>query len=72
MNSDDAPQSKPRSTPNLLITGTPGTGKTTTAEMVAMATGLKKITVGDLVKERNLHDGYNEEFDTYWLNEDKV
>ncbi|ORX72149.1 P-loop containing nucleoside triphosphate hydrolase protein [Linderina pennispora] len=72
MNSDDAPQSKPRSTPNVLITGTPGTGKTTTAEMVAMATGLKKITVGDLVKERTLHDGYNEEFDTYWLNEDKV
>ncbi|KAJ2233236.1 hypothetical protein GGH97_005934, partial [Coemansia sp. RSA 475] len=30
------------------------------------------VTVGELVKERSLHDGYNEEFDTYWLNEDKV
>ncbi|KAJ1964068.1 factor activating pos9 [Dipsacomyces acuminosporus] len=61
-----------RKSPNILITGTPGTGKTTTAEMVALAAGLKAITVGDLIKERSLHDGYNEEFDTYWLNEDKV
>ncbi|KAJ2552110.1 factor activating pos9 [Coemansia sp. RSA 1933] len=66
------PLSKPRSNPNILITGTPGTGKTTTAEMVAAAAGLEKVTVGDLVKHRKLHDGYNEAYDTYWLNEDKV
>ncbi|KAJ2841092.1 factor activating pos9 [Coemansia erecta] len=66
------PPSKRRINPNVLITGTPGTGKTTTAEMVAAAAGLEKITVGDLVKHRKLHDGYNEEYDTYWLNEDKV
>ncbi|KAJ2384760.1 factor activating pos9 [Coemansia sp. RSA 2559] len=66
------PPSKRRISPNVLITGTPGTGKTTTAEMVAAAAGLEKITVGDLVKHRKLHDGYNEEYDTYWLNEDKV
>ncbi|KAJ1791700.1 factor activating pos9 [Coemansia sp. RSA 2399] len=66
------PPSKRRTNPNVLITGTPGTGKTTTAEMVAAAAGLEKITVGDLVKHRKLHDGYNEEYDTYWLNEDKV
>ncbi|KAJ1913861.1 factor activating pos9, partial [Mycoemilia scoparia] len=63
---------KPRTKPNILITGTPGTGKTTTAEMLEISTGLKKITAGDLVKERNLHDGYDEEFDTYILNEDKL
>ncbi|KAJ2161377.1 factor activating pos9 [Coemansia sp. RSA 552] len=61
-----------RRNPNVLVTGTPGVGKTTTAEMVAAAAGLQKITVGELVKTRGLHDGYNEEFDTYWLNEDKV
>ncbi|KAJ2779453.1 factor activating pos9 [Coemansia javaensis] len=66
------PTSPPRSSPNILVTGTPGTGKTTTAEMVALAAGLEKVTVGELVKERGLHDGYNDEFDTYWLNEDKV
>ncbi|KAI7834279.1 P-loop containing nucleoside triphosphate hydrolase protein [Kickxella alabastrina] len=72
MNSNVIPTSPPRRSPNILITGTPGTGKTTTSEMVALAAGLEKVTVGDLVKERNLHDGYNEDFDTYWLNEDKV
>ncbi|KAJ1675492.1 factor activating pos9, partial [Spiromyces aspiralis] len=61
-----------RKYPNVLITGTPGTGKTTTAELVEAATGLKQIIVGDMVKEHGLHDGYNEEFDTYMLNEDKL
>jgi Cdc6-like AAA superfamily ATPase len=28
-----------RAVPNILITGTPGTGKSTTAEMVAQKTG---------------------------------
>ncbi|KAJ2723443.1 factor activating pos9 [Coemansia sp. Benny D115] len=72
MDSDALPISPPRSSPNILITGTPGTGKTTTAEMLSLAAGLQKITVGDLIQANNLHDGYNEEFDTYWLNEDKV
>ncbi|KAJ2787317.1 factor activating pos9 [Coemansia interrupta] len=72
MDSSALPKSPQRANPNILITGTPGTGKTTTAEMVALAAELKKITVGDLVKERKLHDGYNDDMDTYWLNEDKV
>jgi broad-specificity NMP kinase len=61
-----------RSLPNILITGTPGTGKTTTAQQVAEATGLKHLQVGTLVKDRNLHDGYDAKYDTYILNEDKV
>ncbi|KAJ2000194.1 factor activating pos9 [Coemansia thaxteri] len=72
MSTDTPPTSPARSSPNILITGTPGTGKTTTAEMVALAAGLEVVTVGDLIKQRSLHDGYHEEFDTYWLNEDKV
>ncbi|KAJ2847617.1 factor activating pos9 [Coemansia brasiliensis] len=72
MSSEIIPTSPPRSNPNILVTGTPGTGKTTTAELIALATGLKKLTVGDLIKERNLHDGYDAEFDTFILNEDKV
>lgn len=57
---------------NILITGTPGTGKSTLAAAVARRTNLNYINVGDLVKQKELHDGYNAEFDTYTLNDDKV
>ncbi|KAJ9073210.1 factor activating pos9 [Entomophthora muscae] len=61
-----------RKIPNVLITGTPGTGKTTLSELLATVTGFQHIVVGDLVKQKELHDGYDEEFDTYILNEDKL
>jgi broad-specificity NMP kinase len=57
---------------NILITGTPGTGKTTLSELVASNTQLRHINVTDLVKEKSLHEGKNEEFDSYILDEDKV
>ncbi|KAK9760458.1 factor activating pos9 [Basidiobolus ranarum] len=74
MSSDDEqiPQYPPRARPNILITGTPGTGKTTTSELAAMATGLEHINVGQLVKEKSLHDGRDETFDSYILNDDKL
>lgn len=58
--------------PNILITGTPGTGKTQTAQAAAEAIGFQHINVGDLVKERGLHEGKDEEFDSYILDDDKV
>jgi Cdc6-like AAA superfamily ATPase len=61
-----------RSLPNILVTGTPGTGKTTTSEMIAEATGLDHVNVGEIVKSKQLHEGYLEEFDTHVLDEDKV
>ncbi|KAL0390142.1 UNVERIFIED_CONTAM: Adenylate kinase isoenzyme 6 [Sesamum calycinum] len=63
---------KKRERPNILVTGTPGTGKTTMASALAEATNLRHINVGDLVKEKNLHDGWDEEFDCYVINEDLV
>ncbi len=57
---------------NILITGTPGTGKTSLCQAVASATGFKHIEVGALVKEKGLHDGWDEEHSCYTLNEDKV
>ncbi|CEI85987.1 hypothetical protein RMCBS344292_00435 [Rhizopus microsporus] len=61
-----------RSLPNILVTGTPGTGKTTTSEMIAEATGLEHVNVGDIVKTKQYHEGYLEEFDTHVLDEDRL
>lgn len=61
-----------RRKPNILITGTPGTGKTTTASALAEATQFRHINIGDLVKEKNLHDGWDDDFDCYVINEDLV
>lgn len=61
-----------RKKPNILITGTPGTGKTTMASALAEATQLRHINVGELVKQKNLHDGWDDQFDCYIINEDLV
>jgi adenylate kinase len=58
--------------PNILITGTPGAGKTSLASQIAEMTGMNLINIGDLVKEKGLHDGWDEEFQCYTLNEDKL
>lgn len=64
--------SKKRDKPNILVTGTPGTGKTTLSSSLAESTGLRHVSVGDLVKEKNLHDGWDEELECYVINEDLV
>ncbi len=61
-----------RGRPNVLITGTPGTGKTTTSEMVAQELGFQHINVGEWVREKNLHSGWNAEFDCFDIDEDKA
>ncbi|RUS28149.1 AAA domain-containing protein [Jimgerdemannia flammicorona] len=70
--SDTLPSTTNRTQPNILVTGTPGTGKTTTCEMIADATSLQHIDVSRLVKEKGLHEGYNEEFDTFILDDEKL
>lgn len=61
-----------RQQPNILVTGTPGTGKTTHCELIASEAGLRHINVGDIVKEHDLHDGYSNEFEAYYVDDDKV
>lgn len=62
-----------RTKPNILICGTPGTGKTTTAELVCcLLPSYTQINIGDIVKLHNLHEGYDETRDTLILDEDKV
>eukprot|EP00042_Codosiga_hollandica_P021330 m.73797 g.73797 ORF g.73797 m.73797 type:complete len:191 (-) comp50309_c0_seq4:259-831(-) len=58
--------------PNILITGTPGTGKTNLAAELADRLGFHHINVGALAKAKALHDGFDEEHDALLLNDDKV
>ncbi len=44
----------------VLITGTPGVGKTTVAVEVAKALGLKYVNVGELARKEGLVLGYDE------------
>ena len=62
----------PRRLPNIVITGTPGVGKTTHCEMVAERTGLKHISVNDIVKDKECHEGWDEEYQSWIVDEDKV
>lgn len=58
----------------IIITGTPGTGKTTHAQLVAgqSPVPMTHISVGDLVKEKNLYESYDEEWQSFIVDEDKV
>ena len=58
--------------PNILVTGTPGVGKTATASLIAEAVGLKHINVGELIKQHKCYDGHDDELDTNILDEDKL
>ena len=58
--------------PNILVTGTPGTGKTSLCSEVAAATGFAHINVGSWVKDKELHDGFDDKMDCHILNEDKL
>ena len=64
--------SPPRTQPNILVTGTPGTGKSTYARALVEATGLRLVDVGQLVKDNHLHNGWDEEYQSYILDEDRV
>jgi hypothetical protein len=61
-----------RSLPNIVVTGTPGTGKTSHSELLAERTGLKHISVNDVVKDRECHEGWDDEYQSWIVDEDKV
>ena len=61
-----------RSRPIVLVTGTPGVGKTSTASLIADRLSFEHLCVGDLVKEHSCYEGRDETFDTHILDEDKL
>uniref|UniRef100_A0A915E6B2 Adenylate kinase n=1 Tax=Ditylenchus dipsaci TaxID=166011 RepID=A0A915E6B2_9BILA len=64
--------SKTRKEPNVLITGTPGTGKSTLAARLAQNLGFEFIDIGKEVKERSLFSEYDEQYKSHVLDEDKL
>lgn len=69
-----------RSYPNIVITGTPGTGKSTHSSLLASTYSpasssshpLRQIDVGALVKSEGFHTTYLEEWQSYEVNEDAL
>ncbi|KAF6152420.1 hypothetical protein GIB67_038043 [Kingdonia uniflora] len=57
---------------NILVTGTPGMGKTTMSSLLADAAQLRHINVGDVVKEKNFYDGWDENLECHFINENQV
>ena len=63
-----------RKGPVIIITGTPGTGKTTHAQFLVHESPipLKHINVSEWVKERGLFEEYDQEWQSYTVDEDRV
>ncbi|KAL2866331.1 DUF1671-domain-containing protein [Aspergillus lucknowensis] len=61
-----------RSSPNIIITGTPGVGKTVHCEQLARDTGLRHLSINQVAKDRNCYDTYDEELKTWVVDEDKL
>ncbi|EJT76252.1 hypothetical protein GGTG_06174 [Gaeumannomyces tritici R3-111a-1] len=61
-----------RTLPNIIVTGTPGVGKTTHCEVLAQRTGLKHLSVNHVVKDKQCHEGWDDEYQSWIVDEDKL
>lgn len=59
--------------PVILISGTPGTGKSTIIKRAKEENAsVQVLNISELVKAEGLHDGYDEEYDTFIINDKKT
>jgi len=66
-----------RRLPNIIITGTPGVGKTSHCEALAersgeLGLGLRHVSVNQVVKDKQCHEGWDDEYQSWVVDEDKV
>lgn len=68
-----------RKYPNIILTGTPGVGKTTTAQQlieIAQSSDtkipLKHLSINKIAKDENLYESFDEELQTHVVDEDKL
>ncbi|KAL4974292.1 peptidase family C78-domain-containing protein [Aspergillus desertorum] len=61
-----------RTSPNIIITGTPGVGKTVHCEQLAQDTGLRHLSINKIAKDRGCYEAYDEELKTWVVDEDRL
>ena len=61
-----------RKRPNILVTGTPGVGKTATATMIAEKLDLHHANIGHIIKEKKCQLEYDKALETHILDEEKL
>jgi len=61
-----------RTRPNILISGTPGTGKSSLASLLAQKSDFTHIPVGDFAKENDCLDEWDPDYQSHGINEDKL
>ncbi|EDO06701.1 Adenylate kinase isoenzyme 6 [Babesia bovis T2Bo] len=57
---------------NILVTGTPGVGKTRLCNHVASELGLTYVNVAELIRDEQLHSGWDSELDCSIYDERKL
>lgn len=61
-----------REAPNILVTGTPGVGKSTLCQHLSELTGLQWLEISKIAKEHNCLEEYDEVYQCPVLDEDKL
>ncbi|CAH7672643.1 P-loop containing nucleoside triphosphate hydrolase protein, partial [Phakopsora pachyrhizi] len=66
-----------RTNPNILITGTPGTGKTTHTQQLVQRSShqrlnLTPINIADFAKQNDCYESYDEEWESWIVDEDRL
>ena len=63
----------PRSLPNIIITGTPGVGKTSHCDLLTQnIPSLTHLSINNIVKQRGCHSGWDETAQSYIVDEDSL
>ncbi|KAL2003874.1 hypothetical protein VTN02DRAFT_1723 [Thermoascus thermophilus] len=61
-----------RTSPNVIITGTPGVGKTVHCEQLAQETGLRHLSINQVAKDRGCYEEFDQKLQSWIVDEDKL